>query len=155
VRRTICRALNGLSQHTSVTARCVPQSISVAPAPRFSCSYVREEAKRADYSPRRMLEIEAHALVRECHHLLFGRQIDFSRSRDQRLRIAGSTQRIKLSGQATASFTRQRNRISRSAQCGTKVEGRFCRHPAKAAHQHASRARDTVNYFPAVATPME
>ena len=100
-----------------------------------------------------MLEIEAHALVRECHRLLFGREIDFSRSRDQRL--SEEAQRIELSGQATANFTRQGNRISRSAQCGTKVEGRFCRHPAKAAHQHASRARDTVNYFPAVATPME
>ena len=138
------------SMRSSVDLSCASPPIS-----NTSCGCVREEAKRADYSPRRMLEIEAHALVRECHRLLFGSQIDFSRSRDQGLRIAEEARQIELSGQATANFTRQGNRISRSAQCGRKVEGRFCRNPAKAAHQHASRARDTVNYFPAVATPME
>ena len=85
---------NHRSMRSSVDLSCA--------SPRFSCSCIREEAKRADYSPRRMLEIAAHALVRECHRLLFGREIDFSRSRDQRLRIE----------EARRSFLAKRQRIS-------------------------------------------
>jgi hypothetical protein len=95
---------------------------------------VRGEVEACRLLPRRALEIKAHALVRECHCLLFGRQIDCGRSRDQRLRITEEAQADCAFWPSDSEFSPDADIASSDPPNATRrVEERVRRHPAKVA----------------------